>query len=400
MTKSILIGAIAALMLFAFVACDNNAGSDEIYNPVVRMYQDNEVSYLANETTDFNDFVVMAQRLDGTTFQVSADQVVYDPIKVTSGTNAGTATYYTYTGTVVVNLVANVHPITSIEVEYTGTGSYDQYYQNYLEAGSEVNGEATTPNTAFHKDQYTVTAIYDGEQERVLEADEYVVSGMDLSTVGTAGYAIIAADIDKDGAADSEVVGYASNLVVIADSLMSISVEAADGVEFIAGATPETGNDLMAQFVVTGTYASGKTMTETPTEVTVDTEALNEGNYPAAGSSVTVTAKVGTLEDSVSVTTVADYIVDYTINNPVQGIPAGSLIGGANGAVTIATATWASGATTTEGLVLVSNPSNMDNNAVAGVQYPVTVSIQNHPEVDPQVIMVLCSGAAGGSSEE
>ena len=67
--KKVFIGVLAALMLFAFVACDNSSSSglDQV---VVSISVSGTPTYFAGETADIEDYTVTATTLGGSTFTV------------------------------------------------------------------------------------------------------------------------------------------------------------------------------------------------------------------------------------------------------------------------------------------------------------------------------------------
>ena len=71
MKKSILIGAIAALMLFAFVACDNSAG-DVAY----RIYSYDTPEYVEGAAIDFADWTIYSQNTNGSVTELNAADIV------------------------------------------------------------------------------------------------------------------------------------------------------------------------------------------------------------------------------------------------------------------------------------------------------------------------------------
>ena len=403
MKKSILIGAIAALMLFAFVACDQNGANVEASNPVVRLYQDNEVELLSSEVPTFDDFVIMAQRLDGSTFQVSEDDVEFKVNSTAVDTDAADMTVATASyilsvyDSVSVDLKADVYKVTGLTVKYNGT-SFDQYYAGVI--GTKVNGEIATPNNTFHKDQYVVTAKFGEDQERVLAADEYYVNALDIATTGNTSSACIVTDLDKDGKEDTySATTYATGLVAVYDPLSSISIAYTNPEtgKIIAGAASTEYDDtaLKALFTVTGSYESGKEVAESTATLNFAEGTVKESKLPATGS-VTVEAAVGTVKTSQSFDLTSNYITSIKEVKKPTNVQAGAKVN-----VTV-TANWASNTapkTADDELVAVVYPTNMPTYAVANQDYPFTVTIQGHSEVAAQLIMVTCGAASVSGTE-
>ena len=394
MKKTILVALIAVAMLFAFTACDNSAPSEELMNPVVRIYQaeGNDVSYLVNEVPEFSDFVVMAQRLDGSTFQVSADEVTFKPAKTaTAGmtSNVGTVTYDT-TGDEC-TVVADVYAIEKTEIKYNSS-SFDQYYQGYT---SNDKKDGRLPNDVFNKGSYTVTVTYDTDKTRTLAADEYVVTALADTTTTTTATATIAVDLNKDGNADSSDTKYqatASNIVIVSDTLLSMTVEVAKDSstgktkEFIAGATSDA-TPVAANFVVTGRYESGK---EAPiSDATLSyTTALTGGKYPATGT-FSVTATKGTITAAVNVAVTANYITKFDVQAPASAKVGETITATASSAQV----TWAAAQSEVTSYTVISNPSTMPTNAIAGNMYAFSFSLQGYPEAGTVVKLIQCAAS-------
>ena len=139
MKKSILIGAIAALMLFAFVACDN--GSSVGYVLDVAASGKGETIYLPGETVDPSEFTYTLFMYDGSTQTASASDFVFDDL-----TADGSAIKGYYKGNksntswaIEINpMVATVKSITvdasaaDVEKTYYATSTTDDKYTNDL----------------------------------------------------------------------------------------------------------------------------------------------------------------------------------------------------------------------------------------------------------------------------
>ena len=402
--KKVFIGVLAALMLFAFVACDNNAPSVELTNPVVRLYQDedNVVEYLVNEVPTVDDFVIMAQRADGSVFQVAADDLrIISQNTATAGEDATVASIAYNLGYMVapVNVKATVYGVEKVEAEYTGS-DFDTYYVGYTSTNPE---DGRLANDVFHKSQYTVTVTYDTDQTRVLESNEYVVTTIADMATGTAKTATIIVDLNKDGAADSDAstsTATVSNLVIVSDPIRSLAIELAEDVngdvtEFIAGEDAGTA-PTAADFKVTGTYASGKTAVTSNVTLSYITDTLEEGDFPESGTfTVRATAKDNTaifVEQSFSVT--ANYVKNFTINN-IAGLAPGAVVN-----ATTQTVNWAGTPPANTTYTVVASPSAMPTDAVPGNSYKFVFTLEGHPEADPVVALISCVSGSGTSSTE
>ena len=404
--KKILIALLAVAVIFSFAACDNSSeapATDPTSNPIVRIYQGGEtVEYLVGQVPELADFVVMAQRADGTTEQLAADDVVFTARSTAAaGTDSTVATVsllvpnLVYASTTTnISFVADVYAVDSIEAVYNGSG-YDQYYQSVV--GATVNGETATVDSVFHKSQYTVTAIYDTDREYVLSSDEYVVSNSGSGNFDATAPAVDAAvtislDLDKNGTADSvSATATVDGLVIVADELEGISIALNEDEELIAGAAVES--TLANIFTVTASYASDKTTTVTATTLEFDTDTLaNEGaNYPATGN-VTVEATYEGKTATLNVPVTPNYITEFEVTG-ANNLTAQA--GATLADIISVTATWADEDTATiedEDLTVVTSPVSMPNQASA----IVTVSVSEASNVDPiNVIVRLASSAPG-----
>ena len=178
MTKKILVGLIAALMLFAFVACDNSTPSVDYNDKTVkgigyRVVGDN--SYLAGEEFSLSNYEFYVIKADGTTAVIPASDLTADKTTLANTTAATTTELvtvkYLNSTTLTATVSVSVYPITDIEV--TGTPA-TQYAAKGAVAGT------ATDATNFDKTGLVVTAQYkNGDTvvaSRTLDEDEYTVT--------------------------------------------------------------------------------------------------------------------------------------------------------------------------------------------------------------------------------
>ena len=401
--KKIMIALLAIAVLFGFAACDNSNGSPDAKGDAVRLYQaeTDNVVYLVGQEANLDDFTVMVQYKDGT-----SERVPSSDLTLTAGDGqlaAGSTLKVKYNlapeyQVASIDLDVTIYPVTSIKVEYIGD-SYDSYYDNLV--GSTYNGiEDAKANDIFNKSQYKVTAVYNTTEEKVLDADEYVVTDLADKTPSTTtadGTATIKLDLNSDGVADTgSVEGKATGIVILADKLESINATLKEDKELIAGAKAET-TSVSDLFDVTGNYASGAVKAVTVSAATFVTDnftkiTAEKDAYPVEGE-VTVKFTVTGLTEAQTETfaVIPNYVKSFAPT--AAGVQAGASIASA---ITRAP-TWAAGETSNGSedatLTAVVNPTTMPQGTEVGTKIPVVVSIQGQ-NVAAQTIMVECVGAS------
>ena len=176
MKKSILIGALAALMLFAFVACDNST-------PVNKTIEGLEVTttktdYLVNQTFDPSTVSVLVRYTDGTTAPVNASLSVDG---VTDGKLA-TAQQYKVTATYGYVISDGYFGQSVGEKQATGTTYINVYNIDSIavtKLPEVVSYEEGTAKAKIDLAGIEVTATYNGASKMVLAEGEYVVKSPD-----------------------------------------------------------------------------------------------------------------------------------------------------------------------------------------------------------------------------
>ena len=319
--KKVFIGVLAALMLFAFVACDSNApvGQDQL---VVKIETSSVPTYLAGQEASLSDYTVIGTRFNGETFTVSSEDLEFTPVELVASTdsdsdgvldpsNAGTIRYvggYNYVKSPI-SVGAIAYAVEDLKV--TGPSASDEYYQDVI--GSTIDDEVVTADSVFNKDKYSVVATYtvDGEEQEVkLANDEYIVNFSDdaLTTTGSGTVATFTLDLNKDGKAEGSVSATAS-VAIIADRETTWSVGLAEDFEAIIGATADTAT-VSDVIVATQSWISGKT-TDITSGVTISyPEDYTTFTDPAVTLTVT---KTGTTETkTISVDPVRNYITAFT----------------------------------------------------------------------------------------
>lgn len=172
MKKSILIGALAALMLFAFVACDNST-------PVNKTIEGLEVTttktdYLVNQTFDPSTVSVLVRYTDGTTAPVNAS------LEVEEATNGKLVNgqQYTVKATYGYVITDGYFGQSASQQQVTGTTYINAYNIDSIAVTKLPEVVSYEENTAADKIDLTgieVTATYNGASKMVLAEGEYAV---------------------------------------------------------------------------------------------------------------------------------------------------------------------------------------------------------------------------------
>ena len=178
MKKCILIGALAALMLFAFTACEPQATYKV---PTGLTISTTKTAYLVGETLDVASFTGTVRYSDGSSDKLSGSELSLafaksnTTGKIEAGANTVTATYGGVTGTevTVVSATTTVYGYAAKNAVITGV---PEVVARSTSAGGEQDVALENP---------TVTVDVNGES-RTLAANEYVLSAK-ADTSGTVG---------------------------------------------------------------------------------------------------------------------------------------------------------------------------------------------------------------------
>ena len=131
MTKKVFIGVLAALMLFAFTACENN-GVSQIAG--VNVTGGEDTVYLPGETVDLNDYTFTLVMYDGSTKPASASNFDFDSLVVESSATPDEVNYIngTYEGAQnwTVQLPVQVGQVTKLEVNADEAATKTYYTSN------------------------------------------------------------------------------------------------------------------------------------------------------------------------------------------------------------------------------------------------------------------------------
>ena len=428
MKKSILIGVLAALMLFAFTACDNTAttGFDQA---VISITAEGTPEYFVGDEVSLSDYTVTATRFNGETFTVDTEDLKLDAkalaLVETTGKSgdtvaAGTITYtgYTYPGTdakTTVSVSAVAYTVDAINVVVNA--NQPTYYKG-----------SSTKNLT---DDYTVTAYaLDADNEvlfeRQLASDEFTIESANITTdaFSKTGKAELTFKVGSASPAAIEDGENTASLIVMEDYLESFDFEVmgedATKKNAIEGATIANAADYI---VVTYTMASGNVAKSTDSDLSTNYPAatstaawneevtVNTSKFKLDGSyTITVTAKVGVdgTETKVShpVTVEKNTIVSFDVTvTDSSDLEAGSKI--SIDSVTAVSATWADDTSVPEGasdeelleyVVMTVNGAEADTYTVpanypAGTELPVAFSLKNYPDAECTTTLSTKAGA-------
>ena len=160
MKKCILIGALAALMLFAFTACDNTTAVD---GAVQSVEATQAVVYVEGETPTAEGFTYTGYTNMGATVTVEASDITLVPTSAGSGVSANTYGIV-FKGQPVGTVVVDFEAVESIEVD--ASKATTEYYK----IPSDVTGVSARE---LVKD-VIVTAKYDGgSKQMTLGVEDY-----------------------------------------------------------------------------------------------------------------------------------------------------------------------------------------------------------------------------------
>lgn len=352
MKKSILIGALAALMLFAFVACDGSGSASALEeNIITGLAVTSDVpTVFKGETIEEDDLTVVATTVAGTTRTLSSDEFTFTPNysmtsedetledKEDKSVIVGYVTYdgYSYTDTsgIRAEVKANVYTLDKIAV--TAPSTPQTYYTGWADQKVDY-----TP--------YTVTGTALGENDVILYSralvaeDEYTatLSGTDTAGKGTLTFKPVSA-LDSDSA----VAAATTSVIVRTDKVDSVVLATKSSYEVIAGtAVPTSKADLEKIFDVTVNYISGKTESYPATGVSIDFTGTVAGStstqvMPSNGS-VSAKAKYSGVEsNSVSVQITPNYVKTFTATYKTgKVVAAGDSV--VNGNVEVTATSWA-----------------------------------------------------------
>ena len=419
MKKSILIGVLAALMLFAFTACENTPAPNSLDLAVVGIEVEGTPSILIGGEPAASDYVVTATRYNGDTFTVAAEDLAFDFSKaeaidtVNSSANkdaqiVGTVSYVgpyanLYGSVTSADLKAYVYKVESLTV----TGVEDaKYYQNVVANGKLVNGEKATFDNTFRTADYTVTATYtdinDEQKTAVLAADQYEVTGFNDANIARVKLTFKPAgdEYSEYTQADGKNEAY---VIIQEDPISSWSVAVSDDfdTEFVIGAAASTTTNIPANtsVVVTVNYASGAVVEITDgTGVTMGTTwktGVTDNKY--SGNSGTVDVTYNGETKTVTYNFVANTIKSFTVVASAQVAPGANLVASQLNV----NATWKDDASATvEDSALRVTISENGYFGPDEKQHVYKITLTDYPSVPAQYVTVTAAAAQTTPGEE
>ena len=314
MKKSILIGVLAAMMLVAFVACDNGTVVNPYDDIVVKLVVEGTPDVVVGAAPSASDYVVTGVKSTGEEFTVPAADLSFDftaaeavsaPSAEDAPAQVGTVTYvgkyYPSVDPVSAPLTANVFAVKSLEV----SGPTDaQYYEGYI--GKTVNGVEATFDNTFRFNDYTVSATYedfDGEEHTVtLTKEQYKVTGFNDSSV--AQIELTFAPVKGDGSdyssfAQSDGKNKAS-IIIVQDHIVGWDAVADTTKTFYVGSVADDNVPTADDVEVSVRYYSGasevlssgyEVANAWKTGVEDDEESDDYGKLVGSSGTITVTYK-------------------------------------------------------------------------------------------------------------
>ena len=427
--RKILVGLIAAMMLFAFVACDNSTNAN-FGNSVVTKIEVTSAapSIFVGDTVAESSLTVVGTYLDGSTFTVPESDFTFTQTPaanlkdVNSGelTTIGTVSYdgYSYGGSVDNAVVEGyVYSVDKLVVE--GPSTPESYYY--------IFDTAATFTSEYNAANYTVTAqaldeddnvIYSRELVYVADEDatgtfvadatsEYKVTPEKTASSATPGAGTLKFERNSKYTAvgsSNTAAAVTEPIACQADRVVRITVSAKEGTEFIAGTALSTiTSNATTNFEAKNIYQSGYEAPLTTFSVAFDAAIQAADELPVAGSTVTVTASSGTLTATTPITTIANYITSfeaaYTNGKVVK--PGDSLV---RDYVTISNVEWANktvgapdGFTATFALSREDMPSTVATNG--SWTYVVTLTNPEAAKEAPYAYMTVNAGTTTSPAE-
>ena len=272
MKKCILIGALAALMLFAFTACDNTAAVD---GAVMSVEATQTAVYVEGETPAAEGFTYTGYTNMGATVTVEASDIklVHDSANAYS---------INFKGQPVGSVVVDFEKVTNLEIDASAATV------NYYKVPADVTGVSARE---LVKD-VVVTAEYDGGSKVVSNNDlEFDTSSVTWGTVGS--YDV---SVTLKG---SKPVTYKINVI---ENLVKsvVGKTTTDYAVYYTGEKPSTvpvvynpGSSEKGIYIEK-TYQSGETVNttaikyRTPTSTVFDQDTISDDYIPDSASTVTI----------------------------------------------------------------------------------------------------------------
>ena len=251
MRKSILIGVLAALMLFAFVACDNGTPVNP-YNQVagVGVRTTGDSVYLEGEDFDFRGVELVLYMTDGSEVTAdTADFAVATAGKAMANTVKSVEVKYLGLDTYKATVPVEVEAITSLSVSTSVATAYK---------GIKGDTGETNVTKALDSEDFTVVASSDNELTRTLDPKEYTVTYDATSDAAAEQYVTVTYKANDSVKATSKETG-SVQIDVVADKVVDFEVKAKDQHVYVTGSSTA----LASNFDVYQIWASADGVAET-----------------------------------------------------------------------------------------------------------------------------------------
>ena len=178
MKKSILIGVLAALMLFAFTACENNSSAIGLVDRITAVQN---ATYVTGEKADAADFTFTGYTTYGDEVALDSADVTLADTELTAENNK-VAVYYQ--GEEINTINVEAEEATELRIEGTATAKfYGTLTSSWKDPEGKTVPTATERNKAFDATGLTVYAVYDGG-EKQLSLDEVKFAIADWTVSG------------------------------------------------------------------------------------------------------------------------------------------------------------------------------------------------------------------------
>ncbi len=313
MKKSILIGVLAALMLFAFTACENGTVTVD-YIKQVYATNNAETAYLPGETVNLTDYTFTALMYDGRTVTVDASDIVFDSLVVPADATAASTIDGTYKGAsdFPVKLAFNYAKVADDGITMDASAvATKQYIAAVAEASKD---EFKDKSLKFDGIEFTVKYTDEnnvkGEKTITVAdvAEEFITGAVQASGSNTW---TLSGDEVKAGSASRDVkVSYNTTeagtykVTLVPNYISGLELKATDGYKVYRDGKVEAGKVLdysvdkkAAGIYLEATYDNGETAVVTESEVSyvgqnnAEIDDVADIEIPATGNSVPVTAK-------------------------------------------------------------------------------------------------------------
>ena len=189
--RKLMIAMLALAVVFGFAACDNSTSTSGTGSQLDIAYivgtEKTAQDYLVGETPDPADFTFTGYDAADNVVIENMSAELFSNAQIDASKKVATFDYAGIGGMIgamTVEVPVSVYAVESIEVVADSTAQ-DTYYTTVT---GDLSGKAATEFTTISKTGLTVTATYNGESKKVLDADDYVaklatVSGTTVTAV-------------------------------------------------------------------------------------------------------------------------------------------------------------------------------------------------------------------------